>query len=478
MVGNNQQISVRKNPIGQLDGAILVLFFLYGLASQYTLLTLIAGVVFVVLLKSLWKPYTPPVFLYFIGLQWLQVFACILYADFLGEKMDVLFDSYDLTFLFTVTFLQLLAIIFVLRNYVRPQARRVVNRDVMREAVQQLNTKNVIIGYIVMAIVLPLVPVLTRGNASLYQLVVSFGILKYVFLALLVFILLLKTDTNKPLIVGILLFDFVLSFASFFSDFKTLLILIIIVYFTVNPNLSRRAIMRMVPIVVALLFFFSFWSYVKGGYRAYLNQGSGAQVQTVSNTEALVYMFNQVVNFDVSSVWDGAAILLSRVQYMERYSEVYKRVPSEINYKGGEELLSVFEFLLVPRFINPDKGVKDASLRTSYYTGKRFSSSSQGTSISMGYFCDFYIDFGLYFMFIPIIFLYMLIGNVYKRIINADKYNILLVYAIAIGFFLSLGAFESDSLFFLGKLRNNLAFMVIGYYTFFTPLQKFLLSKK
>ncbi len=470
-------IKYRSNPIGQLDGVILVLFFLYGLISQYFMLTILAGYVLVILLKSLWKPFTPPVLLYFVGLQWLQVFTSILYADFLGQSIAELFDSKDIEFLFAMTFLQLLVITLVLKNYVRVTHTALLTKEKLAEAAEKLNTKNIIIAYFFTAILLPLVPTITRGNASLYQLMVSFGILKYMFIGMLVFILLLKKTKNNSLIVGILLFDFITSFASFFSDFKTLLIIIIVIYFTVNPTLKKSALYRMLPVVLLLLFFFSFWSYVKGGYREFLNQGAGQQVKTVSNTEALTYMYRQAADFNLSSVKEGATVLLSRVQYMERYSEVYNRVPDEVVYQEGKDLASVIQFLLVPRFINANKGVKDASLRTSYYTGKIFSNSSQGTSISMGYFCDLYIDFGLYIMFIPLVLIYLLIGFVYKKLVVLKKYNVIFVYALLVGFFLSLGAFESDSVFFLGKLRNNLAFIVVVYFMFFPALHKALVNK-
>jgi hypothetical protein len=217
---------------------------------------------------------------------------------------------------------------------------------------------------------------------------------------------------------------------------------------------------------------------MKGGYRSYLNQGSGKQIQAVSNQEALSYIFNEASVFSLNSIREGASVLLSRVQYMERYSEVYNQVPEVIEHQGGDDIAAVIEFLLVPRFINADKGVKDASLRTSYYTGKTFSNASQGTSISMGYFCDLYIDFGLYIMFIPLMLIYLAIGYVYAKIITTRKFNILFVYGLLIGFFLSMGAFESDSLFFLGKFRNNIAFVVLCYFVLFTPLHKLFVNKQ
>jgi hypothetical protein len=197
----------------------------------------------------------------------------------------------------------------------------------------------------------------------------------------------------------------------------------------------------------------------------------------VSNEDALAYIFGKAAEADLSTIREGAEIFLSRVQYMERYSEVYKTVPEIIPFQNGGDLIKTINFLLVPRFLNPDKGVKDASERTSYYTGKRFTRASQGTSISMGYFCDMYIDFGLYLMFVPLISIAALVGLVYKKIVAIKSYNRLFLNSILIGTFLSLGTFESDSLFFLGMLRNNIVLLLLAHFTLFPFINKFIQEK-
>lgn len=231
------------------------------------------------------------------------------------------------------------------------------------------------------------------------------------------------------------------------------------------------------PILALLIMFLSFWSYVKEGYRSYLNQGSKQQVVAVSSSDALSYLYEKGSEFDLNSLREGGQILLSRIQYMERYSETYSRVPDVIKHRDGADLAYTLNFLLVPRFINQNKGVKDASERTAYYTGKQFSKAAQGTSISMGYFCDFYIDFGLFLMFIPLVLVAVLVGFFYKTIVAKKRYNLLFTYSLLIGTFLALGTFESDSLFFLGIMRNHAVFLILGYFTFFPFLHKFILNK-
>lgn len=469
--GNNSKVY-----IGNVDSVMLLIFFIYGLLSQYFLLTITAGVAAVIIFRYLWRPYFPPVLLFFISFHWLQVFASILYADFMQEPIHVLFGSTDSDFLFFMTFLHIIAMAFVIHRYVVGNGET-QTLDTLKAAAEKLNTRNVIIGYFAAAFVMPFLISFSINSPSLYQLVLSFGIIKVMFAALLFFIFLLKKTKNRMLILGILIFDFVMSFASFFSDFKVVLIMVMIVYFTVYPRVKRDTLYKIIPVALLLLIFFSFWSYVKGSYREYLNQGSYQQVQKVSDAEALGFLFEKASDINLAALQKGASSFLSRVQYMERYSEVYTRVPEVLPHTNGDELAYAVEFLLIPRFLNPNKGVKDASERTSYYTGKRFSNASQGTSISMGYFCDLYIDFGLYVIFLPLIAIAALIGIVYRKILDIKKYNLIYTYGLLIGTFLTMGTFESDSLFFLGVLRNNVAFLVLGYFTFFRWLNKFITNK-
>lgn len=473
----NSKIRLGKNYIGNVDSYIMLVFLIYGLISQYLILTILGGLTFIVILRNLWKPFTPPVLLFFIIFHWLQVFSSILYADFKGQTIDVLFNSEDTYFLFFATFLQIMIVSLFLQYYIKSSKAHVPDIDTLRSAAKNLNIRNVIIGYFITLGIIPVMISVTQNNPSLLQLVFSLYIVKHLFTALLVFILLLRKTRNKWLVGVILILDFILSFASFFSDFKTILIMVIIIYYTVHPYLRKASVYKMAPVLVVLVVFFSFWSYVKGAYRSFLNQGSNQQVVSVSNKEALTFLFSRLGDFDKSSLQEGLSLFMYRAQYMERYSEVYARVPDIIPHQEGKDLSDAIEFLLVPRFINENKGVKDASQRTSHYTGKSFSNAAQGTSISMGYFCDLFIDFGLYFMIVPLLAFMAIIGLMYKKILSIGKYNVLFTFSILIGTFLTLGTFESDSVFFLGIIRNNIAFLVLGYFTFFPFLHKFIFAK-
>lgn len=470
--------TVSSNSIAETDTLLFVGFVIYGFFSQYLLLTLLAGGVFIYLLKSLWRVNVPPVLLFFLLFHWMQVFASILYADFFGDTLDEVYSSSGTELLFIMTFVQISIMSAVMSKVFNNLKIRQVTRQILSNAAKEINIKNVILGYTVCVIALPIIQSFARFSASVYQLAGTFTILKTMFIALLFFIVILTRTKNKNLIIGILVIDFLLSFVSYFSDFKEFLFLGMIVALTISPKFKPSSLFKLIPFVLILFIFLSFWSYVKSDYRAYINGGTSDQVVNVSSTQALAYISKRATEFNFNGFLEGGKILLSRMQYMERYSEVYARVPSVIPHTGGSELKDAVMFILVPRALNPNKGIKDASDKTTYYTGKEFADASAGTSISMGYFCDLFIDFGLFLMIIPLALIALMVSYVSKYILEKKGYNVILIYALLIGVFLSFGTFESDMIFFLGTIRNDVIFLLIGFYFVFPRIQRFILVKK
>lgn len=456
---------------------ILGLTLVYCFFTQYILITAFAGVVLVGIIRMSWVKLTPPVLTYYLVFTWLQIYGAVLYADASGKSLDELYNVTDASVLMTYSLLHVLIMSVAIASSLQSAKFKVPDKQKLIEAANKIDDKKVIIGYLVTLVAFPLSASLFRSNAFLLQLFYSMQGLEVIFVALLFFLLLLKKTANKTLISLLLVVNFILSFVSFFSDFKTFFLIIIIVYLTVFPKVKRSTILRFLPIGVVLIVFLSFWSYVKGDYRAYLNQGTKQQVIEVSTTDALKYIFEEITEFNTNNLKEGASFLLYRIQYMEHYFEVYSRVPEVIPHANGEELGNALSFALIPRFINQDKGLKDASARTSYYTGKHFARASQGTSISMGYFPDLYIDFGLLGMIIPLIVLAVILTALAKFILKHLNYNLLLVYSILIGVFLNIGLFESDIIFLLGTIRNNLAFLVLGYFTFFPYINRYITIK-
>lgn len=449
-----------------------IVFALYSLFSQYQLLTLFSGAVFVLIVNLLFKPYVPPVLMYLFGFHWAQIFSSILYVDFVGLSFEQAFSSKDVETLYVFTMLQVATMVLLLSKVYT--IRFTPSIEMMREAADKLNIKKILYVYLIASIIFPTLIAATYTSSSISQLVQSFAVTRKMLLLMLIFIAFLKNTKYNKLIALIVVAEFILSFASFFSNFKEVIFFVIFVYLTVKPEIKQRQIVRLVPVAGLLISFMIFWSSVKDGYRSFLNGGTRQQHFTVSRTDALDYLANKAGEFSLDSFRNGGEILLHRVQYMEQYSAVYTRVPRYIPHTNGENLFGTMKFLLIPRIFMDEKKILDPSTKTSYYTGKSFANAEQGTSISMGYFCDLYIDYGLWMMFIPLLIITYGIALVSNYIINSDKYNTIFTYSLFIGTILSLGTFESDIIYYLGIIRNYAVFMLLGNYFLFPWLNKYL----
>lgn len=450
---------------------VMVCFIIYAFFSEYLWLTIFSGFILLVIIHSLQKPYIPPVLVYLFGFHWLQVFSSINYADYSGLTLDEAFGSKELEYLFWVTMLQIgVMAVFLSRIF---EVKFNPNLQILRDAAEQLNVRKVLYAYGIATLIFPTLIAATYSNSSLNQVVQSFAVIRKVLLLMLIFIYFLRDTKYKNTIIILVVLEFVLSFASYFSNFKEIIFFVVFVYLTVKPEIKSKQIVLLIPLGILLMSFLVFWSGVKEGYRNFLNQGNRQQQVNVSKVEALDYLVDKSVTFDVDSFQVGAEKLLHRLQYMQQYSSVYERVPGFIPFENGKNITNTIEFLTMPRFLNPEKKILDPSTKTSYYTGKRFANAEQGTSISMGYFCDLYIDFGLWLMFIPLLIITFMIGKVSNYIINSNKYNLIFTYSLFIGTILSCGTFESDIIFYLGSVRNYTVFMLLGNFLLFPYLNKY-----
>ena len=68
----------------------------------------------------------------------------------------------------------------------------------------------------------------------------------------------------------------------------------------------------------------------------------------------------------------------------------------------------------MPRILFPNKSAVNDSTLTNHYTGLEMAGYQQGTSISMGYMADAYIDFGPFLMFVLIAALGLFLGYFYR----------------------------------------------------------------
>jgi hypothetical protein len=467
------ELEEHRSPVFTIGMVVvpLLLCTVYGYFSRYFLLSVEAGVVLALITSLMLRPYTPPSLFYFFLFQWIQVFAIIIYADYKNENIESFIDTNNSGNYILMTFIHLGAMAVAAGIF---QANLESFRMTILRGAARLNTRNVLIGYVLCTLFFPTLMAFTRSMSSVNQLVESLTVLRKVFLVMLIFSLFLKREWRAMIIV-ILFVEFMLGFVSYFSSFKDVPLFILLVYLTLNPKIKASLVLKTAPLVLALFVALVYWSYVKPDYRDYLNGGSRKQEVTVSKQEALNFLWVRAKEFDKEQMQAGMETLIDRVQAMRYFLEVSSRVPEYVAYTRGDNCTAAVKFVMVPRFISENKGILDPSTKLMHFSGKKYATAEEGTSIAMGYFTDFYVDFGLWYMILPVIILGLILGVANRFLINLrTSYNPLFVYSLVIAVFLSMGTLESDIVFVLGYIRNYAVMILLGYWVYFKWINRFI----
>jgi hypothetical protein len=361
-------------------------------------------------------------------MYWAVVAIFIPYADLVAKPLNDL-TKYGKNDLHFATWLGLIALaIYLLGIQSAIRNIRAVPLTMLGSILSKYDGRKIILLYILVSILSALLnsPIVHLPGA---QLLLSITFLKWVLLTLLIAHSLV-TKSNKSVVVIILGVETLLSFSGFWAAFKDYVLVAIGAYLMLSPKLSLRAYFTLGLVFVITFFISVVWTYSKGEYRQYLTGGERSQVIVQQNQLDNLFKFTEIVKRDFStsnfsySFSIGVENLVQRVSYIEFLALAIKQVPTYIPHENGRLLKSAFEHVLKPRILFPDKKPIYDSELTSKYTGVQFAGAEQGTSFSLGTVAESYIDFGKYYMFIPIFFFGLWIGWMYRFFI-LNGYNVL-----------------------------------------------------
>jgi hypothetical protein len=142
----------------------------------------------------------------------------------------------------------------------------------------------------------------------------------------------------------------------------------------------------------------AFWSEIKTDYRRFLNDGVDAQVVLVSPEDRADFLEHRIGDADLGTLASGFDKMLKRISYVEFLGAAINFVPEGRPHENGAMLLKAVDHILLPRLFFPDKpALPNDTDVTVAYTGLQLT-QGEGTSISIGYMGEFYIDFGVFGM--------------------------------------------------------------------------------
>ena len=425
------------------------------------------AICFALIIYNLQQPYKPAVFTMIFLYHFIQVSAGIWLSNYLGKDINYRSDHSDTATLAAFTGLGLMfSMIIYFQNKI-PN----LSLETLKIHAERLSIGKTFKAYLVAFVLTNALGGIALSLGGLAQVTLSLVNIKWFFFLLFGFQVILKKRMQKQfyLVVG---FEFLLGFFSYFSEFKTVLFFLAFLLITLLEKINLRQVIITSVFLVLVFFGGVFWSSIKGEYRTFLNQGNNTQTVNVTKNQALDKLI-ELSNKQEGSDFDKSIIgFLDRIQYTFHLAKAMDRVPSVIPYQDGANWGETLSFVLTPRILNPEKSIYQASIKATKYTGIGYAGAKSGTSVSLGYFADGYIDFGYFGMFIPLMILGLIFGAGYFYFIRRSGNNFIFNYSVVGGLFMEFLAFEMDSTYLLGRLFSDLLTFYILSLFFFPWLLK------
>lgn len=337
------------------------------------------------------RPGVPPVFALVVGYQWAQVAAATLYGNAIGASLETLYPVGDVV---RATAYGLVVVVVATLAAGLAAVRWPVAQAPLATALRALSIARLAQGYLLFLLLgLPLERVVgVSGQAA--QLVQAVGDLRWALMFLLVAAALVQRR-GGALVAVVVVGEVAIGLSGFFAGFAEPLILVLLAFVSVFALLRPHQRLAAGALAVALLGLGVVWQGLKNEYRREVSGGTGEQVVVVGLGERyalLGRMAGETVEADLSRTVEKFAL---RLAYVQNFGLVLRRVPAELPHRDGGLLGAAVLHVLVPRILFPGKPpLPSDSEMTAEYTGNVHILYMTGTSISLGYATELYIDFG------------------------------------------------------------------------------------
>ena len=375
-----------------------------------------------VLFSLLWRSGHPAVLLFAIGFQWMQVITPVLSANVEGVTLTQQFGGPELELAAWYSLGSLLALalgVAIVRHY----SGQSLSPQVLKVQSAQLDLNRLFIAYFVLTIASAAITYVGSRAGGLRQPILAFASIKWMPIFLLGWTTLQHRRPTGRLWIVVAI-EIVVGLTGFFSTFKSILFMMIVIGIGTTIDERRIRIGQILIYGALTLFLAAFWQSIKTDYRAYLNQGSGYQIVVVPVADRLTYLARASLNVTPEAMSEGIAEGLLRLGYIEYFAHCIRNVPSRIPHENGALWGDAVAHTIMPRILFPNKRVVNISERTNRFTGLGVAGYDQGTSISIGYPGESYIDFGPIGMYVPIFLLGCIYSWIYEQFSRRKPYEL------------------------------------------------------
>ena len=243
---------------------------------------------------------------------------------------------------------------------------------------------------------------LARLSGGLAQPVQALEALKYVAIFTL-FATVLSTRYGYKLLLLVVLVEIAIGFTGLFSGFKTILIVLLLTGLSLRMTLRIPTIAGIAAAFSALVVLLLFWTAVKSEYREYATGYSDTQTIAAGLGDRARMLIDKALHpeeIEWGLAIDGVVRRIAYIDFFGATIGVVENAPEEEFLPRWRDAL---EHVAKPRILFPNKpSLDDTEVFLRYVRDEVGDDSRPGTSISIGYLAENFIDFGFPLMLIPV----------------------------------------------------------------------------
>lgn len=427
----------------------------------------------VLLLWAIWyllrSDEGPPVLALALSFQWAQVNAGVFYHGVTGRNLDaiLLSDYRPMVLLGMGCVASLLA---GLKIALASQRHRPARFALPQHA---FGTQGLYLLYFVLLATMGFVQTVAWQIPMLTQGILALGFLRLVALYLLLRRLSSPAIRWRPvlLLLGI---EVLLGFTGFFASFREpLMMLTLVLLERFNPRRLRHWLL--VGASSAAIFFFALlWLSIRTTYRSSFEMEAFAESRA-ARLEKVASLSRGWFGSDFDQILENLDFFIDRLWTIYYPALAVSRVPEVLPHTGGEIVWGAVRHVLMPRLFFPNKPVLPSdSEMVRKYSGVWVAGVEQNTSIAFGYAAESYLDFGLPWMFVPVLIYGFIMGRLYLFFLRLIWHRELAVGLVTVIFWLALYLFERSWIKNLGFSFTLMIYMGVSVYV----LDRYLMSQR
>lgn len=390
----------------------------------------------------------PPILLFVVGYQWLQVATPVFHATVLGVDLATFMPwaPIDRAVVAGLLALAMLAV------GMRLGAARVVagaSGPVIRDAME-LRPWRLLQLHVGLLIGVEVLGWLIRSG-GLHQAVEAMAQLRFATLFALGYVALVQRR-GIGLFAVVCGLEILNGIGGFFAAFRVPVYIAFLAVATYTGRFDPWRAVAVTLLGLGALYLGIVWQSIKGEYRDIANEGTGAQVVSLDRGEQIATLVDlwDDVNQDIIS--RGSESLARRLAYVDFLAFAMQYVPDSRPHQQGAVWGAAVGHVLVPRLVWPGKPelYPDTDF-TRDFTGLPLLSARRDTSISIGWVGDAWIDFGWAGVAVIPLLLGLGIGVAYRSLVNMPRVPAPLRYGVAVAALVGLAEFGMPSTKLLGS---------------------------